>query len=91
MNHAVEVIERIKDIISQEVGNRKILDKDVARALGITPEYLAVIKRRNYLPLKEIADFCARRRISINWLLYNQHPDSVTQTTHRFFYCKEIA
>ena len=58
----------------------------MAAALGITPEYLAVMKKRNRLPLKEMADFCARRHISINWLLYNQHPDSITSTTRRFFY-----
>ncbi len=83
-----EVVERIKDIISQEVGARKVYDKDVARALGITPEHFSMLKKRGRLPIKELLDFCAKRRININWLLYDQDPYSLCESTQRFAYVK---
>ena len=78
-----EVLARLKDILSAEVGERRVLDKDVAEALGITPAYFAVLKKRNSLPLERIADFCARRKISINWLLYDQAPKSLEESTEK--------
>lgn len=79
-----KIIEKIKDIISTEVGNRKVLNKDVANALGITPENLSILKKRNKIPFKEIALFCAKRKISINWLLFDQTIDSIADETEKF-------
>ncbi len=79
-----EVSARLKDILSAEVGDRKVLDKDVAEALGIAPAYFAVLKKRGTLPLAQIADFCAGRKISINWLLYDQAPKSLEESTEKF-------
>lgn len=83
-----EVIERLKDILSKEYGERKIFDKDVAKALGITPEHLSMLKRRQKLPLPELLDFCARKRININWLLYDQDPHSLCEETQKFIYVR---
>ncbi|BCD61473.1 hypothetical protein NitYY0826_C0325 [Nitratiruptor sp. YY08-26] len=83
-----EVVERIKDIISKEIGERKIYDKDVAAVLGLTPEHFSMLKRRKRLPLPELLDFCAKRRISINWLLYDQDPASLHKETEKFAYVK---
>ncbi|BCD67414.1 LexA family transcriptional regulator [Nitratiruptor sp. YY09-18] len=83
-----EVVERIKDILSQEIGERKVYDKDVAKALGLTPENFSMLKRRNRLPLEELLDFCAKRGISINWLLYDQDPASLCDQTEKFAYVK---
>ncbi len=79
-----EVLTRLKDILSAEVGERKVLDKDVAEALGIVPAYFSVLKKRGTLPLGQISDFCARRKISINWLLYDQAPKSLEESTEKF-------
>jgi len=83
-----EVIERVKDILSKEFGERKIYDKDVAKALGITPEHLSMLKRRRKLPLPELLDFCASRKININWLLYDQDPHSLCEETQKFVYVR---
>jgi DNA-binding Xre family transcriptional regulator len=56
-----KIIEKIKDIISTEIGNRKVLNKDVANALGITPENLSILKKRNKIPFKEIALFLKKK------------------------------
>ncbi len=79
-----EVLTRLKDILSAEVGDRKVLDKDVAEALGIVPAYFAVLKKRQSVPLGHVADFCAKRKISINWLLYDQAPKSLEESTEKF-------
>ncbi|WP_457593223.1 S24 family peptidase [Hydrogenimonas sp.] len=79
-----EVSARLKDILSAEVGDRKVLDKDVAEALGIAPAYFAVLKKRGSVPLAQIADFCALKKISINWLLYDQAPKSLEESTEKF-------
>ncbi len=82
------VMERLKDILSKEIGERKVYNKDVAQALGITPEYLSMLKKRNRLPLQEILDFCAARSISANWLLYDQDPHSLCERTEKFAYVR---
>ncbi len=79
-----EIIEKIKDILSNEIGERKVLNKDVAKALGITPENLSVLKKRNKIPFEEIAYFCAKRKISINWLLFNQQSEEIFKQTEKF-------
>ncbi|WP_353661391.1 LexA family transcriptional regulator [Hydrogenimonas sp. SS33] len=78
-----EVLARLKDILSPEVGERKVRDKDVAEALGIAPAYFAVLKKREKIPLDAVADFCAQRKISINWLLYDQAPRSLEENTEK--------
>lgn len=83
-----EVVERLKDILSDEVGDKKVYDKDVADSLDITPAAFATMKRRARIPYEEIIAFCSRRRISINWLLFNQNPSSLVETTNRYQYIK---
>lgn len=78
-----EVLGRLKDILSTEVGERKVLDKDIAEALGIAPTYFAVLKKRGSIPFAQVADFCAERKISINWLLYDQAPRSLEESTEK--------
>lgn len=41
-----EVIERIKDILSTKVGNKKVFDKDVAEFIGINQYSLASAKKK---------------------------------------------
>ncbi|EDM23053.1 S24 family peptidase [Caminibacter mediatlanticus TB-2] len=79
-----KIIEKIKDILSNEITDRKILNKDVAKALNLTPENLSVLKRRNKIPYEEIAYFCAKRKISINWLLFDQNEEEIAKNTEKF-------
>jgi phage repressor protein C with HTH and peptisase S24 domain len=80
----VKIIDKIKDILSQETGKEKILNKDVAKALNLSPENLSVLKKRNKIPYEEIVYFCAQRKISINWLLFDQESEEIIQNTNRF-------
>ncbi len=80
-----EIIEKLKDILSQDGKNGKIFDKDVASALSLSQVNFATMKNRGKIPLSNILDFCAKKKISINWLLYNQSPNSLIQSTDKYW------
>lgn len=69
-----EVIERVKKIISLQKKKEKILDRDIAYALELTPQYYAVIKKRKKIPYESLAYFCTKYHISMNWILLEQKP-----------------
>lgn len=84
MPDILSILHKVKDILSQEVGERKVFDKDVAEALGINQLTLATMKNRAKIPYKEILEFCAKRKISINWLLFDQVVESLQAETDKF-------
>ncbi len=88
MNSFVDIVEEIKSIISGEVAPKKVFDKDVAAALGISQMNFATMKKRDKIPFNELLDFCAKRSISINWLLYGQSPESLVEATNKFYMVK---
>jgi len=88
MNSFLDIVEEIKSIISDEVAPKKVFDKDVARTLGISQMNFATMKKRNKIPFNELLDFCAKRSISINWLLYGQSPESLVEVTNKFYMVK---
>ncbi|MBD3790227.1 MAG: LexA family transcriptional regulator [Campylobacterales bacterium] len=79
-----EIIEKLKDILSTEYPDRKIFDKDVAAALGMSKESLSHLKKKNGIPYEQISKFCASRKISINWVLYDQMPRSLEEETEKY-------
>lgn len=80
-----EIIERLKDILSTDGKNGKVFDKDVANSLNLTQANFATMKNRGKIPYSNILEFCAKKKISINWLLYNQNPDSLIDPTDRYW------
>ncbi len=78
------VLENLKDVLSVELGEKKVFDKDVAKALGLSKESLSHLKRRNAIPYEAIVYFCAKRAISINWILFDQLPSFLEEKTERF-------
>jgi len=73
-----DVMQRVKEILQQTTGNEKILDRDIAHALHLDPQYFAVIKRRNKIPYESLAYFCRSHKISMNWILLKQPPSHLT-------------
>jgi len=88
MNSFADIVEEIKSIISSELASKKVFDKDVAAVLGISQMNFATMKKRNRIPFNELLDFCAKRSISINWLLYGQSPESLVEATNKFYMVK---
>lgn len=64
-----DMIEIIKDIISKQCGERKVFDKDVAKALGITSVNLATMKKRKKIPFEEICEFASKKKLDLNYIL----------------------
>lgn len=88
MNSFTYIVEEIKSIISENFGGKKVFDKDVADALGVSQMNFATMKKRNKIPYSELLDFCASKSISINWMLYGQSPESLVEATNRFYMIK---
>ena len=79
------VIAKLKEIISEDSKVKKVFDKDVADALAIPQTTFATMKKRNSIPFKEILQFCANKRLSINWLFFDQAIEMLEEETERFF------
>ena len=88
MNSFSSIVEEIKNIISTTMDGKKVFDKDVAEALGIGQMNFATMKKRNKIPFAELLDFCAKKSISINWMLYGQSPESLVEATNRLYMVK---
>ena len=79
------VIEKLKDIISEGKEGVKVFDKDVASALAIPQATFATMKKRNSIPYKEIMEFCAIKKLSINWIFFDQAIDMLASETDKYF------
>ena len=80
-----EVIDKLKDVISESTLGKKVFDKDVADALNIPQATFATMKKRNSIPYEEILEFCALKKISVNWLFFDQAVDMLKAETEKFF------
>ncbi len=73
-----EVMQRIKEILIIQTKQKKILDRNIADALKLDPQYYAVIKRRKKIPYEKLAYFCKENKISMNWILLEQKPKNLS-------------
>jgi len=80
-----EVIDKLKDVLSESTLSKKVFDKDVADALNIPQATFATMKKRNSIPYEEILEFCALKKISVNWLFFDQAVDMLKAETEKFF------
>jgi len=62
---------RIEDIL-QEGRSETMKGKDVAEAIGLTSAQLSTHRRRGSIPFKKISEFCAKNKLSINWVIFGQ-------------------
>ncbi|MDR2153200.1 MAG: helix-turn-helix domain-containing protein [Helicobacteraceae bacterium] len=88
MKRVEEVLERIREIIASEANGKRVKDADIARELGVSAGALATLKNRDRLPIEEIAAFCAKRRVSINWVLFNQSAASLVENTEKYSFAR---
>ncbi len=85
------IIDKLKDVISERDLSKKIFDKDVASELGIPQTTFATMKKRNSIPYEEILQFCAQKKISVNWLFFDQAVDMLIEETNKFFQIRYFA
>ncbi len=80
-----DIIEKLKDIVSSKKPSGKVFDKDVAVELGIPQATFATMKKRKSIPYPELLEYCARKKLSINWLFFDQPIEMLTEETNKFF------
>ena len=88
MQNYNEILEKLKDILSKELDNKKVFDKDIAQALNINYDVFRKAKQYNRVPYWEIMQFLAKRNISINWFFFNQLPESLIENTSNYIILK---
>jgi len=82
------IVEKLKNILFQELDKSKIKNKDIAIALGIDYDNFRKQKARNSPHYPEIMQFLAKRNISINWFFFNQLPESLIESTSNYIILK---
>jgi len=82
-----EVMEKIRLSVEKDIGSDPY-DKDIAAALGLKPEQYSNMKKHNRVPYKNIIDYCGKKRINLNWVLLNQLPESLEETTDEIYRIK---
>ncbi|NOX15793.1 MAG: S24 family peptidase [Epsilonproteobacteria bacterium] len=86
------VVEKIRAHM-QHKQNKKIYDNDIAKALDISKEHFSRSKKSDNIPLKAIIEFCAKENIVINYILFDQSPESLMPPTQKLItlkYFKQI-
>jgi len=79
------IIDKLKSVLAKKrQKSGKVFDKDVATALGIPQATFATMKSRNSVPYEEILSFCAKYKISINWLFFDQATEMLLEETNKF-------
>ncbi len=89
MNNFQTIILKIKAILSQKK-QCKVHDKDVAKALGITPSTFASMKKRNRMPYRYILDFCVQHHINANTLLFQRPVNNFLERPATIRYYKDL-
>jgi len=72
--HFQSIMQRLEEVLREAKQKEKILNKEIAAELGLTPDYYAVIKKRGKIPYISLALFAQREHINLNWLLLGSHP-----------------
>ena len=75
-----EIIDKVKPLLTKEL-NKRATYKDVAKALNIPYNRLRQQIHKNTIPFEEILIFCFKRKISINYLFFNQLPETLIKDT----------
>ena len=84
-----DVMDRLATVIEKET---KIApyDKNIAKAIGMSPSQYANHKKRNAIPYRNVSDFCAKHSITINWVLYQQSTQKLQENEEEIFKIKML-
>ena len=82
-----QVMQKIR-VHLQEKSDSKIYDIDIANALDISKEHYSRSKKENKIPLQPIIEFCAKENIVINYILFDQMPESLYKSTDKIINIK---
>jgi len=78
-----KVIEKIRSKLEKD-NERITLDKEVAQALDMSAAHFSRAKSGLTNPVNKLIEYALRQKININWLLYDQIPESLEEETQRY-------
>ncbi|NVJ52458.1 MAG: hypothetical protein HWD90_02095 [Campylobacteraceae bacterium] len=64
-----ELLYKLESIYARD-GLTKVNEKDIAKAMGMSPEHFSRYKKEKRIPYKYLIPFCMDNHININWILY---------------------
>jgi len=77
--HFHNIMQRLEAVLRKKKNKEKILNKELAAELGLTPDYYAVIKKRGKIPYLSLALFAQKEHLNLNWLLLGSPPKYLDQ------------
>jgi len=72
--HFHNIMQRLETVLREKKNKEKILNKELASELGLSPDYYAVIKKRDKVPYLSLALFAQKENLNLNWLLLGSPP-----------------
>jgi phage repressor protein C with HTH and peptisase S24 domain len=84
-----DVMENISSVLEIELGS-KPQDKQIAYALGLSPQQYANQKHRNSIPYAEIGAFCQKYQITMNWILYGSSSEKMIENEEKIYKARLI-
>jgi phage repressor protein C with HTH and peptisase S24 domain len=75
-----KILERLSVVVESVIG-REPYDKEIAKELDMSPANYSNMKKKGSLPLEQIINYCALKKVSINWLLYEQSSKMLVDNT----------
>jgi len=79
--HFHNIMQRLETVLREKKKKEKILNKELATELGLTPDYYAVIKKRGKVPYLSLALFAQKEHLNLNWLLLGSPPKHIYRNT----------
>jgi phage repressor protein C with HTH and peptisase S24 domain len=83
------IIRKLSLIVESEKGSRAN-EKDIASELGMTPSGFSKAKSNNSIPYEALALFCGKRKININWVLFDQDAEATVEPTDKLIRLKYL-
>lgn len=85
----IEVMDRVALILEKDLGVEPY-DKQIAHELGMSPTQYSNRKTRNKIPYVEIAFFCDKHGITINWVLLGKSSMKLIEREEKVFKIRVI-
>lgn len=85
----IDVMDRVSLVVEKKIAF-KPTDRVIADYLNISPTNYANMKKRNKIPYEEIAYFSQKSKISMNWILFNEHCENLVKEEEKYYTLKII-
>jgi len=77
-----DIVNKLSLNIKNETG-RRVFDKDIADALGVSKSQYATMKKKGVIPYKNIIYYCGQKKLNLNWIFFDQDIQSIAANSDR--------